>query len=186
MSKSVIFITGNEGKWRTANEILKNYDINLTHQKVETPEIQSIEVDDVAKFSAVYACKKLKTNVFVTDVGYYIEAMNGFPGPFIKYINCWLSSQNLLDLMVNKTNRNMIVKETVAYAEPGKEPVIFSSKFTAQIASTAARGGSTIDQLMILPGFDKPKGACNPKEIQYFWNTNLKHYYNLGKYLEKN
>lgn len=29
----------------------------------------------------------LNQSVVVMDVGYYIEAINGFPGPFIKYLN---------------------------------------------------------------------------------------------------
>ena len=91
----LIFITGNQKKLDQAREKIQGYPINLIGTKLETPEIQDTNVEIIAGYSAQYAANKLGKPVVKTDAGYYIEALNGFPGPFIKYINQWLTLRNL-------------------------------------------------------------------------------------------
>lgn len=84
---SIFFITGNAYKFQIAQEALAGDGIELIQKELETPEIQSISIEEIASFSANWASNLLKESVIVSDAGYYIEAFNGFPGPFIKYIN---------------------------------------------------------------------------------------------------
>lgn len=84
LMKNVTMVTGNMGKWKVASDIFKKYDIELLHEKMDTPEIQSHDVEDVSKYSAIYAANKLNKAVIKSDVGYFIEALNGFPGPLFK------------------------------------------------------------------------------------------------------
>lgn len=63
------------------------------------------------------------------DGGCYVEALNGFPGPFIKYINKWLYAQDFLRIMHGKKNRRMVWKTCLTYCEPNKKPAIFESYF---------------------------------------------------------
>lgn len=71
--KQVTMVTGNLGKLRIAKEIFKAYNIELLHEKMDTFEIQSMDVCEVSKYSALYASKKLNKDVIKSDVGYYIE-----------------------------------------------------------------------------------------------------------------
>ena len=105
--KQITMVTGNIGKWKIANDIFKKYNVDLKQAKIETPEIQAYDVEEVSKYSAIYAAKYLNTNVIKSDVGYYIEALNGFPGVFLKYINSMLTSEDVLKLMEGKDNRTI-------------------------------------------------------------------------------
>ena len=107
----IIIGTGNIGKYNIANNIFKEKGLNLMQEKIETPEIQSYNVEDVSAYSALYASKTLNKPVIKSDVGYFISALNGFPGPFVKYINGMLSSEEILKLMENKVDRTIILKE---------------------------------------------------------------------------
>jgi len=53
--KQIIFATGNKYKFEVAQKVLENSDIELIQQKVETPEIQSTDVEKIAKYSAKFA-----------------------------------------------------------------------------------------------------------------------------------
>ncbi len=66
-------VTGNLGKWRIASDIFEKYDVKLLQEKMETFEIQSKDVEEVSKYSALYAAKELKCPVIKSDVGYYIK-----------------------------------------------------------------------------------------------------------------
>ena len=81
--KTVYFVTGNSHKFQVAQEVLEKKGIEVIQQKLETPEIQSTDVKEIACFSAKWASEKINRPVALTDAGYYIESLNGFPGPFI-------------------------------------------------------------------------------------------------------
>ena len=45
----LIFVTGNQKKLEQAKQALSDYDIQLTNQKIETPEIQETDVKKIAE-----------------------------------------------------------------------------------------------------------------------------------------
>lgn len=131
--KEIIFVTGNKYKFRVAQKSLVGGGFKPVQKKLETPEIQSDSVEEVSAFSAKWAADILKKSVAVSDGGCYIEALNGFPGPFIKYINKWLSAGDLLNLMKGKKNRRVFWRDCLAYCEPGKKPKTFICDFESGI-----------------------------------------------------
>lgn len=164
------FITGNETKLAQAQAALQGYPITLTNQKIETPEIQSTDCEEIAKYSAKFACEQLGKPVVTTDAGFYINTLNGFPGPFIKFINKWLSPQDLLNLMQGKEDRTVESPVCVAYCEPGKEPISFIAQNKGSLAEKASGTGSTIDQLYIPNGYNVPIGELNEQERLTLWS----------------
>ena len=46
--KEITLVTGNLGKWKIAKDIFDKYNINLLHEKINTPEIQSNDVVEVS------------------------------------------------------------------------------------------------------------------------------------------
>ncbi len=106
--KTIIFITGNHYKFQVTKIALKNTKIRLVQKKMDVTEIQDESVEKIAKFSASWAANILKKPVIVSDGGCYIKALNGFPGPFVKYINKWISPKDLLKIMSSKKNRRVV------------------------------------------------------------------------------
>ena len=84
--KDLIYITGNEYKLYTARKFLNSYEINVIGKKIECPEIQADNIEDVAKYSAEYACSKLNCSVLKNDMGLIIPALNGFPAAYTHYV----------------------------------------------------------------------------------------------------
>lgn len=71
MDKVLVYVTGNEIKFNVASKTFKNTGITLLQKKLETPEIQSKSVQEVAKYSASWASEKLGKPVIVTDAGFF-------------------------------------------------------------------------------------------------------------------
>jgi XTP/dITP diphosphohydrolase len=169
--QEITYITGNKLKFEIGQKALEGFGIKLVQQELKMPEIQSDDVGEVASYSAKWASEKLNKPVIVTDVGYYIEALKGFPGPFIKYINQWLTSADILKLMNGQESRSVEVKACLAYCEHGKEPAIFLAISKGTIALTAGKKGVTpIDEIFIPEEYDKPESEIEWEERSEFWS----------------
>ena len=172
--KTIVYVTGNPYKFQVAQKSFENSDINVVQQEMETPEIQSTDVKEIASYSAKWAAEKLGKPVVLTDAGYYIKALNGFPGPFIKYINQWLTAEYILKLIEAKKDRTVEVMVCLAYCEPVSEPVTFVSTFRGTIAQKAVRtdkaGSTSINEIFIPDGYNKVETEISREEMVKFWS----------------
>lgn len=182
--KQVTMITGNLGKWKIASKIFEGYSTKLLHQKINVPEIQSLDIRDVSLYSAEYAASLLNKPVIKSDVGYYIEALGGFPGPFIKYINEMLTSENILEMLKNNKNRKVILRECLTFSCPGFESKQFINEEEAQIAIKAEGEGTTFDKIIILKGQKHSKAVNSEKDNYNHFLKTLHIYHEMAEYLE--
>lgn len=179
-TRTIVFATSNPYKFKIAKDVLSDSPFKLLRKELGVPEIQDESVQKVAAFSARWVSSILKRPAVVSDGGCYIETLNGFPGPFVKYINQWLSAKDLLRLLQNKKNRQVIWKDCLAYCEPGKKPVTFISNFRGKIATktglnTYRKNYSWVDTLFIPIGHTKPLSELPTDAYLLFWSQNKKH-----------
>jgi XTP/dITP diphosphohydrolase len=180
-------MTGNKYKFAAAKKALADLDLELVQKDVETPEIQSTEVEDVALYSAKWAGKDLASPAFLTDAGIYFEAFDGFPGPFVKYTNKWFSAEGYLHLMEGKKNRSAISKDCLAFCQPGKDPKLFISSIKGTIAEKIGRRGMTpIDDIFIPEGATAALSSMSDEEVLDFWAKNVTYWSDFKKYLKDN
>ena len=122
-----LFITGNKEKIQIAENEVKNTNIKIIPKKIECIEIQDDDNLNIANYSSKYASDVTNNNVVKIDTGFYIEELNGFPGPYAEYVERKLTSSDILNMMKGKTNRRAYYKEVLSYCEKDKEPVCFTS-----------------------------------------------------------
>ncbi len=187
--RTLVFVTGNSYKFEVAKKSLANLELAIIQEKIETPEIQSPDVAEVAAYSAEWTAAKLNKAVVSLDIGYYIEALNGFPGPFIKYVNQWLSSADLLSLMRDKINRQVTVKGGLAYCEPGQAPITFLSEWAGNIAQRAVKTDkpdtTPINEIFIPQWVDQVESEIPREEMVQFWAKSETYWKKLADYLSK-
>lgn len=82
---TVTMCTGNEGKFRTAQEHLAPWGIEVEQVVLDLNEIQTTSVAAIAQHKAQQAFHILQRPVFVEDSGFYIDEFNGWPGPMVKH-----------------------------------------------------------------------------------------------------
>lgn len=181
----IIMVTGNMGKLRICNDIFKKYNLKLKNEKMETPEIQSYDVADVSKYSALYAAQKLGKAVIKSDVGYYIESLGGFPGPFLRYINEMLTSEDVIRMMKGINNRKIILKECLTYAEPNGFTKQFINEEIASVALNPEGKGTTFDRIVIFNGENHPKSLNSVENNFKHFEKTLIIYDDMAQYLEE-
>lgn len=122
--------------------------------ELETPEIQSFDNKEIARFSAKYIAELIKKPVIVTDVWYFFHGLNDFPWPYIKRMNHRFDAEQILLLMKDVENRAFTIKMASAFCRPGAEPVVFESSTQWKIVHEAQGSGSAIDRIGIADGYD--------------------------------
>jgi len=146
--KLIFFVTRNINKFNEARRVLADEGIATAMIKLETLEIQSNSLEDIAKFRALDAVKKSNLPVIVEDAGLFIEALKGFPGPYSSYVYRTIGRKGLLTLLKKTENRKAFFKSVVAYSEPGGDVQIFSGMVEGEIAhSERGRSGFGFDPI---------------------------------------
>jgi len=77
-----VFITGNQNK---ADYLARLLGIPLRHHKIELDEIQSARLDEIVTHKVKQAYHAIGQPVLVEDVALGFSALDGLPGPFIKF-----------------------------------------------------------------------------------------------------
>jgi len=121
--KKVLYITGNQKKLDNAKAFLAEYNIEPESQKVESDEIQSSDAVAIAVQKARGAYAQLQQPLFVNDASWHIPALNGFPGPYMRYVVDWFNTEDLLKLMEGKTDRTIILKDTIVFKDGDTEKI---------------------------------------------------------------
>ena len=172
MVSQISFITGNRGKFEEAQKIFSNTEITLIQEKFDTPEIQSENVVEIVKFSAEYVGRKLEKPLFVMDRGFYIESLNGFPGPFVKFINNWLSSDQILKMLDGVGNRKAYWLTVLGLYIPRTEVNIFVGRDSGTVPQVLAGDfGYMADKLFIPEGSSVALSQMNKEKYDKFWES---------------
>lgn len=78
-----VLVTGNQNKLREAERILGYCPAS---ENIDLPEIQSLDLREVVEAKADEAWKRLGRPLVVEETGLELAAMNGFPGPLVKWM----------------------------------------------------------------------------------------------------
>lgn len=151
--REIVYVTGNKLKVDILKKFLNQDEFNVVSHSLDVPEIQADSSIEVAKHSAKYASDLLRADVLKNDSGLVIPALNGFPGPYSKFVENSLLVDGLLAVMSNQTDRYCYYLDAFAYCEYGKEPVVFVSKTEGEIATEPSGDyGSSFDKLFVPKG----------------------------------
>lgn len=121
----LIFVTGNDLKFRTAGRICGPHGIKLVRQDIETVEIQAESGEPIARHKANEAFQKIQKPVVVTDDTWVIPGLRGFPGPYMKSVNHWFAAEDWLRLTLSLEDREIILRQILVYQDE-HEQVTFS------------------------------------------------------------
>lgn len=176
------FITKNKNKFNYASSFFSK-DFKLVQLDEDTPEIQAENNATVAENSALWAANKFKVPVIKEDVGLYVNALKGFPGPYLSYVEKKIEAKGFLSLLLNIEDRSAYWNYSIAYCEPNSIPVSF----------TAVQHGTISKEAKGVSGYFTDKIFVSGNEnrtISQLLDTNeykrkTEHYKRLNDYLKK-
>lgn len=125
--KTVYFATGNKGKYNSLKRDLASYDIKLVHfPSIFEKELESEDVGEIACDKVLRTYVKMKKAVIAVDAGFYIDSLNGYPGP---EVNPALKKglQDILERLKGK-GRTCKFRQCLAYTDSEMDsPKVFES-----------------------------------------------------------
>jgi XTP/dITP diphosphohydrolase len=160
----LVFVTGNEGKFREARAMLSKHGIELERTDMEIDEIQDRDVEKVARVKAKFAYSVLKRPLFVEDTGLCIGAMNGYPGNLIKHFLSAIGMEGILKCMEGRP-RSAEGVSVVAYADGNGRVKTFVGKVKGKISDYVGKGYDFgWDTIFIPSGHEKTFAELGMKE----------------------
>lgn len=82
--RRAVLVTGNQNKALEAARLLGG--VELETVAVDLPEVQGLDAVEVLQAKADVAWERLRRSIIVEDTGLELDAMNGFPGPLVKWM----------------------------------------------------------------------------------------------------
>lgn len=79
------FVTSNDAKYQRAADVF-GPEIALERARVDIPELQSTDPEVVVERKAEAAHAKIGAPVLVDDFSFFMNGLNGFPGPLVKHL----------------------------------------------------------------------------------------------------
>jgi XTP/dITP diphosphohydrolase len=152
----IIYVTKNKEKVETARRIFKDK-VKVTQVSLNLIEPQSISPKEISESKARQAYEKLKKPLFVTDVGFCVEAFNGFPGSLIKFFNEYVGQEGILKLLEGVENRRAKAVVALTFFD-GKTMKTFEDITEGTVAKQAYPKGWEFDRIFIPGGSQKTWG----------------------------
>lgn len=130
------FVTGNVHKFHEACNVLSRYGISTAMLNIDAIEIQDDYLENIAMVSVKDAARRSGLPVFVEDAGLFIDALNGFPGPYSSYVYRTMGTKGILKLMKDASRRDAYFQSVVAYCDPSEKRKLlrFDGKVNGRIA----------------------------------------------------
>ncbi|KAL7282761.1 Maf/Ham1 [Trametes coccinea BRFM310] len=136
----ITFVTGNAGKLREVRQILGAANIEVDSQELDIPEVQGT-TQEVAIAKCRRAAELLGGPCITEDTALCFEALNGLPGPYIKYFLKELGHEGLNKLLIGFPTTAAWALCTFAYsAGPGTEPILFEGRTDGRIVPARGDG----------------------------------------------
>jgi XTP/dITP diphosphohydrolase len=167
--KKIFFITSNKGKVQEATEKLRPLGFSVVQKDLGYPEVQADSLEEVAAWGASHIQEGFHSTFILEDAGLFIDALQGFPGVYSKYVFFTIGLAGILQLLEGVEKRQAVFQSVYAYSKPGKKPMIVIGECKGVI-SMKKQGtyGFGYDPIFIPDGAQKTFGEMTIEEKNQF------------------
>ena len=138
MGHRLLFVSSNVGKVREVEAILG---APVEQLDLDLPEIQALEVDEVARHKALTAFERAGQPVVVEDTGLYVEALRGLPGALVRWFLATIGPGGICDLIPRGADRTASARTALAYCHGGTVETFSGETRGVIVPAPAGRGG---------------------------------------------
>ena len=160
----LFFASSNEHKFQEAERILANLGMQINLFKTTLEEIQSNNMNDIAEKKAINAYDLIQKPVIIEDDGLFINALDGFPGPYSSYVYDTIGNKGIMNLLENSEIRDAKFVSIIAYCDNDYGVKLFESSIPGKISSVIEKGGWGYDPIFIPDGESKTYANVSDKD----------------------
>ena len=147
----LFLVTGSKNKFsefKSAIPEIEQLDIDLV-------EIQELDPHEVIKAKLIEGLKHKQAGLVVEDTSLFFEALNGFPGPLIKWFQKATGFQLLWEIADKLGNTRVKAKTIIGYAEDPDKIEFFEGAIDGEIVSPRGDAGFGWDVIFQPKGHEK-------------------------------
>ena len=160
----LFFVSSNENKFEEAERILSHLGLQINFFKTTLEEIQSNNLNDIAKQKAINAYELVQKPVIIEDDGLFIDPLNGFPGPYSSYVYDTIGNKGIMKVLENSQVRDAKFVSIIAYCDNDYGVKLFESSIPGKISSVIEKGGWGYDPIFIPDGESKTYANVSDKD----------------------
>ncbi|EED21958.1 nucleoside-triphosphatase, putative [Talaromyces stipitatus ATCC 10500] len=112
---TLTFVTSNADKIREVTSICKRYGISVSVMGIDLPELQG-SIEEVAREKCRQAALAVNGPVLIEDSALIFHALNGLPGPYIKWFYHSLGLQGLNRILADHEDKSAAAVCTFAFS----------------------------------------------------------------------
>lgn len=178
--KQLSFVTGNASKFYEASKVCNEFGIELIQTTADVDEMQHHDPVAITMAKAQSAFEATGSPVVVNDSSWDIPAYGGFPGGYMKDVTTWFSTDDFIHLMKNKSDKRIILHETVVYTD-GQNTEIFIYKKAGKFIEKP-RGNSlpTFARVLVMDGEDLTVSEVFDQGEWEITEERYKHWYDFA------
>ena len=156
MSKDrLVLVTQNQHKLKELTPLFKKYKIEFDTTTLEKHEIRSESIEKIAREAAKIAFETLQKPVVVDDTGFFVDALNGFPGSYAGIVLNFIGFDGILRLMTDNEDRASEFQTAVGYYD-GQQLESFVGTMSGVVArKPAGEDGFGYDPIFVPDGYTK-------------------------------
>lgn len=155
-------VSSNPHKLTEFKQILEPQGYKVVQWNKPKLEIQADTLEEIA----TYSLDQIPDTIcFVEDAGFFVNVLNGFPGPYSAYVYRTLGCGGILQLLRNQTNRKGRFLSIIAFRDENGDKKVFRGEIAGLIASEACgTGGFGFDPIFVPQGTTKTFAEMEPTE----------------------
>jgi len=134
---TLYFITGNDDKFREVKELLPE----IQRLDIDLPEVQSLDPEVVIREKLNAARDQRSGSFIVEDTSLYLDGLNGFPGPLIKWLMQAVGNQGIYELTSRIMDYGAIAKTMIGYSDADGNVTYFESSLIGKIVAPVSEPG---------------------------------------------
>lgn len=161
----MIFASSNRHKYEEFRRMLSDL-IDLKFLEVDYLEPQGEDTREIVVTSAKWLSNYIREPFFIEDSGLFIEALNGFPGPYSSYVFKKIGNEGVLKLMNGVENRRAFFISVIALSY-GRGIEVFEGRVQGTIAREVRGEGWGFDPIFIPNGSNKTYGELGDEKDRF-------------------
>lgn len=132
--------TGNSGKIKEIRERVDDQRLSLEQIDIDVEEIQNLDVEKVAERKVKDSYRKAVEQgiieegepLIVEDTGFFVQALDGFPGSMAKHFAATAGADKLIPMMKDTNERSAYFRSVIAYYD-GSSLETFEGKMEGDV-----------------------------------------------------
>lgn len=173
MVSKVYLITGNSDKLKAARKAFEGKDIEMEQMDVEYREIQASSSLEVARYTVEQVLEDRESFVIREDHSIFLDAIPGFPGPYMSYFDRNLPAEELLELLEGR-ERTGHFEISAVLGKPDGSTEDYSFQVPIEIAEELRGDKRNWDRVLKLEGEDRTFAESSEEQRLEVWNRNFR------------